>query len=82
MGANPRPSSTLKVTHTVCTCEVCQAQFLQAMQPVHLVVDHDSQRVLVLVQRGASDDAQVVHGQSAELVDGYQDVARHLPDGL
>lgn len=61
---------------------MCKAQFLQAMLPLLLVVDHHSQSVLVLVQRGASDDAQMVQRQAAELVDGEQDVACHLPDRL
>lgn len=73
---------SVHVPDTACTCEVGQAQLLQAVLPIHLVVDHDGQRVLVLVQRGASDDPQVVQWQSAELVESYQDVARHLPDGL
>lgn len=76
---------TLKHTNQrdfLCTCEVCQAQFLEAVLPVLLVVDHHGQSVLVLVQRVASDDAQLVQGQAAELVDGEQDVARHLPDRL
>ena len=52
------------------------------MLPVLLVVDHHSQSVLVLVQCGASDDAQVVQRKAAELVDSEQYVAGHLPDRL
>lgn len=61
---------------------MCQAQFLQAMLPVLLVVDHYSQSVLVLVQCGASNDAQMVQRQAAELIDSEQDVACHLLDRL
>lgn len=59
-----------------------QAQLLKAVLPVFLVVDHYGQSVLVLVQHISSDDAQVVQGQTAEPVDGQQDVTRHLPDRL
>lgn len=55
---------------------------MEAMLPVLLVVDHHSQSVAALVQRGASDDAQVVEREATELVDSEQDVARHLSDGL
>lgn len=55
----PLQPPTLKHTERlpVCTCKVCQAQFLKAMLPVLHVVDHHSQGVLVLVQCGAPDDA-------------------------
>lgn len=59
-----------------------QAQFLKPMLPVFPVVDHYGQSVLIVVQRVASDDAQVVQGQTAELADGQQDVTRHLSDRL
>ena len=52
------------------------------MLPILLVVDHHSQSVAALIQCGASDDTQVVERKATELVDGEQDVARHLSDGL
>lgn len=64
------------------TCKVCQAQLLKTMLPIFLIIDHDGQSVLVLVQTGAPDDTQVVQGQAAELIDGEEDVASHLLDGL
>lgn len=52
------------------------------MLPVLPVVDHYGQSVVVIVQHIASDDTQVVQRQTAELVDGQQDVTCHLPDRL
>lgn len=59
-----------------------QAQLLESMLPILLVVDHYGQSVFVLVQLGASDDTQVVQRQAAELIDSQQDVPCHLSDGL
>lgn len=67
---------------SLCTCEVSQAQLLKAMLPFLLVVDHHSQGILILIQRGASDDTQVVQWQVAELVESNKDVACHLFDSL
>lgn len=52
------------------------------MVSVPPVVEEDGQRVAVLVQLGAPDDAQVLQRQVVELVESHQDVAGHLPDGL
>lgn len=59
-----------------------QAQLPKAMLPIFPVVDHYGQSVMVVEQNVASDDAQVVQGQTAELVDDQQDVTCHLPDRL
>ena len=59
-----------------------QAQFLKAVLPLLLVVDHHSQSELVLIQRVAPDNTQPVQRQTAKLVEGKQDVACHLPDRL
>lgn len=48
---------------------MCQTQFLQAMLPILLVVDHYSQSVPAFIQHGASDDTQIVQRQATELVD-------------
>lgn len=37
------------MSDSLCTCEVSQAQFLKAMLPIPLIVDHDSQGILVLI---------------------------------
>ena len=52
------------------------------MLSILLIVDHHSQGVLIFIQCGASDDAQVVQRQAAELVDGKQDVTCYLSDRL
>lgn len=62
----------------VLTCEVAEAQLLQAVVPVPPVVEEDGQRVASLVQFGASDDAQVLQRQMFELVEGHQDVTGHF----
>lgn len=64
------------------TCQVCQAQLLEAMLPILLVVDHHSQGILVIIESVASDDAELVQRKTAELVQRKQDVACHLFNGL
>ncbi len=64
------------------TCEVSEAQLLQAVVPVSPVVEEDGQRVASLVQFGASDDAQVLQRQLLELVESHQHVAGHFSDWL
>lgn len=59
-----------------------EAQLLQSVLAVLLVVDEHRQCEASLVQSGASDDAQVIQWQAAELVHSDQDVACHLPDRL
>lgn len=77
------PSHSLNnPSELLCTCEVCQAQFLKAILPVLLVVEHQRQSVLVLKEFDSSDDAQLVQRQAAELIGHNQDVACHLPDRL
>lgn len=64
------------------TCEVCQAELSKAVWTLFLVVDHHSQGVVAIVQSGASDDAEVVQRDAAELVDSKQNVARHFLNRL
>lgn len=64
------------------TCEAAKAQLLQPVVAVPPVVEEDGERVAALVQRGASDDAQVLQRQVLELIQRHQDVAGHLSDGL
>lgn len=70
------------MSDSLCTCEVSQTQFLKAMLSIPLIVGHDSQGILVLIQCAASDDAQVVQWEAAELIDSKKDVPCHLLDRL
>lgn len=64
------------------TCELVEAELAQGVRGVGVVVEQHEERVLLLVELGAADDAQVLQRQRGEDVHGDQDVARHLPDGL
>lgn len=61
---------------------MCQTELSKAVLTLLLVVDHHSQGIAAVEESVASDDAQVVQRDAAELVESKQNVACHFLDRL
>lgn len=64
------------------TSELSEAELAQSMAGVGVIVQHDKDGELPIVDLGAPHHSEVGQWQCRELIHGHKDIARHLSDPL
>lgn len=68
--------------HQKLTCKLSEPELAQSMAGIGVVVQHDKDGELPIVDLGSPDYSEVRQGQYREFIHGHQDVACHFSDPL